>query len=299
MRNQTGGTTDKDGVVGNSSAAGSGLADVATATFQLNTGRTIPQIGLGVWQTPRGETTQAAVAAALRMGYRHVDTARIYGNEHDVGIGVQRSEVPRAEVFVTTKLWNDDQGYDSALRAFDASLARLGLEYVDLYLLHWPVAGRRLDSWRALERIHADGRARAIGVSNFMSNHLDELLARAQVVPAVNQIEASPFLQQRDARAFCARHGIVVEAYSPLTHGQRLGHPMVTKVAKRTGRSPAQVLLRWGIQQGMVVLPKSTRETRIRENAALFDFTLDADAMAVLDGCEEGLATGWDPRAQA
>ena len=274
-------------------------ADVASAALTLNNGRKIPQVGLGVWQTPRGEVTQSAVAAALRIGYRHVDTARIYGNERDVGIGVQQGGVPRGEIFVTTKLWNDDQGYDSALRAFDASLARLGLEYVDLYLLHWPVAGRRLDSWRALEKIHAEGRARAIGVSNFLSNHLDELIAGARVVPAVNQIEVSPFLQQRDTRAFCAQHGIVVEAYSPLTHGQRLGHPVVTKVAKRVGRTPAQVLLRWGVQHGMVVLPKSTRESRIRENAALFDFTLDADAMAVLDGCEEGLATGWDPRAQA
>jgi len=299
MRQQPGSTRDSGGVDGNPSAAETPVSGVASATLSLNTGRAIPQIGLGVWQTPRGEVTQAAVVAALRLGYRHVDTARIYGNERDVGIGVQKSGVPREEIFVTTKLWNDDQGYDSTLRAFDASLDRLGLEHVDLYLLHWPVAGRRLDSWRALERIHADGRARAIGVSNFMSKHLDELLARAQVIPAVNQIEVSPFLQQRDARAFCARHGIIVEAYSPLTHGQRLGHPVVTKVAKRVGRSPAQVLLRWGIQQGMVVLPKSTRETRIRENAALFDFTLDADAMAMLDGCEEGLATGWDPRSQA
>jgi len=272
--------------------------EVSRATLLLNTGARIPQVGLGVWQAPRGEGTQAAIGAALRFGYRHIDTARIYGNEHDVGVAVNMAEVPRDQIFVTTKLWNDDQGYDSALRAFDASLARLGLDYVDLYLLHWPVPGRRLDSWRALERILADGGARAIGVSNFLSSHLDELLVGAKVVPAVNQIEVSPFLQQRDTRAFCARHGIVVEAYSPLTHGQRLGHPVVTKVAKRMGRSPAQVLLRWGIQHDLVVLPKSTREPRIRENGELFDFTLDADAMAVLDGCEEGLATGWDPRGQ-
>jgi len=274
------------------------MSDVSRAVLPLNTGVAIPQVGLGVWQTGRGETTQAAVASALRLGYRHIDTARIYGNERDVGLGIQHSGVPREQVFVTTKLWNDDQGYDSALRAFDASLARLGLEYVDLYLLHWPVAGRRLESWRALERIHADRRARAIGVSNFLSGHLDELLARAQIMPAVDQIEVSPFLQQRETRSFCARHGIVVEAYSPLTHGQRLGHPAITKVAKRIGRTPAQVLLRWGIQQGMVILPKSSREARIRENAAIFDFTLDADTMMALDGCEEGLATGWDPRTQ-
>ena len=265
--------------------------------FPLNSGASIPQVGLGVWQTPR-EVTREVVATALRLGYRHVDTARIYGNERDVGLGLRDSGVAREQVFITTKLWNDDQGFDSALRAFDASLGRLGLDYVDLYLLHWPVAGRRLDSWRALERLHAEKRARAIGISNFMPPHIDELLARAQVVPAVNQIEVSPFLQHRETRALCARHGIVVEAYSPLTHGRRLGHSAVKAVATRVERSPAQVLLRWAIQHGMVVLPKSTREARIRENAAIFDFTLDAAAMAALDACEEGFVTGWDPRTQ-
>ena len=279
--------------------AASNVSDgLSRALVALNTGATIPQVGLGVWQTPRGEVTRRAVSAALKLGYRHVDTARIYGNEADVGAGLVASGVARAELFVTTKLWNDDQGHDAALRAFDLSLGRLGLDYVDLYLLHWPVAGKRLDSWRALERLHAEGRARAIGVSNFMPRHLDELLAVARVVPAVNQIELSPFLQQRETRAACARHGIVVEAYSPLTHGLRLDHPVVAAVAARSGRSPAQVLLRWAVQQGLVVLPKSTREARIRENAALFDFALDAEAMAALDGCEEGLVTGWDPRQQ-
>jgi diketogulonate reductase-like aldo/keto reductase len=273
--------------------------DVSRATLSLNTGATIPQIGLGVWQTPRGEGTRQAVTAALELGYRHVDTARIYGNEADVGAGVRASGVPRRDLFVTTKLWNDDQGYDSALRAFDASLARLGLDYVDLYLLHWPVAGKRLESWRALERLHADQRARAIGVSNFMPQHLEELLAHAKIVPAVDQIEVSPFLQQRETRALCSRHGIVVEAYSPLTHGLRLDHPAVAAAAARAGRSPAQVLLRWAIQHDLVPLPKSTSENRIRENAAVFDFVLDADAMAALDRCEEGLTTGWDPRRQA
>ena len=272
--------------------------DVTGAVLPLNTGASIPQLGLGVWQTPRGEVTREAVARALRLGYRHVDTARIYGNERDVGLGLRDSGVAREQVFVTTKLWNDDQGFDSALRAFDASLARLGLEYVDLYLLHWPVAGQRLDSWRALEQIHAEKRARAIGVSNFMPVHLEELLARAQVVPAVNQIEVHPFLQHRETRAVCAERGIVVEAYSPLTHGRRLGHPVVKSVAGRVGRSPAQVLIRWAIQHGIVVLPKSAREERIKENSAVFDFALDADAMKALDDCEEGLATGWDPRTQ-
>jgi diketogulonate reductase-like aldo/keto reductase len=273
--------------------------DLPSASLPMLTGASIPAVGLGVWQSPRGSVTRDAVATALRLGYRHVDTARIYGNESDVGDGVRASGVAREQVFVTTKLWNADHGYDAAQRAFDASLKRLALEYVDLYLVHWPVAGLRLETWRALERIAADGRARAIGVSNYLRPHLDELLGHAKVVPAVNQIELSPFLQRRDAVACCREHGIVVEAYSPLTHGERLKHPVVVAEAKRAGRTAAQVLLRWGVQKGFVVLPKSTREARIRENGALFDFALDADAMARLDGLEEGLVTGWDPAQQA
>jgi diketogulonate reductase-like aldo/keto reductase len=236
--------------------------------------------------------------AALQAGYRHVDTASIYGNEEDVGEAIRRSGVPRSEIFVTTKLWNGDQGFEAALRAFDASLRRLGLEYVDLYLIHWPVPGLRLDSWRALERLSEDKRARAIGVSNFMVPHLEELARAARVPPAVNQIEVSPFLQQRDVRGWCAKNGVIVEAYSPLTKGARLSHPVLREVARRAGRTPAQVLLRWGLQHDLVVLPKSTRPERIQENAAVFDFELDAASMTRLDGLEEGLVTGWDPRGQ-
>ena len=274
------------------------MSALRDTTLQLVSGARIPQVGLGVWQTPSGTTTRQAVAAALEVGYRHIDTARIYGNEADVGAAVRASGIPREEIFVTTKLWNADQGYDQALRAFDASLARLGLDYVDLYLLHWPVAGKRLHSWRALESLHAAGRARSIGVSNFLVPHLEELLAAANEVPAVNQIEVSPFLQRRETRALCARHGIVVEAYSPLTHARRLDHPIVKEVARRVGRSAAQVLLRWGLQHGLIVLPKSTKPARIAENGALFDFALDDRAMKELDALEEGLATGWDPADQ-
>jgi diketogulonate reductase-like aldo/keto reductase len=265
-------------------------------TFSLSDGVELPRVGLGVYQTSRGAETQRAVAEALRLGYRHVDTARIYGNEQDVGAAVRASGVPRSEIFVTTKLWNDDHGYDATLRAFDASVKRLAIDHIDLYLLHWPVPGKRLDSWRALEQLLADQRVRAIGVSNFMVPHLEELIAHAKVPPSVNQIEVSPFLQQREVRAFCQRHGIIVEAYSPLTQGERLDHPVVMAVAQRALRTPAQVLLRWGLQHGMVTLPKSVRAERIAENFALFDFELDDAAMAALDGLEEGLVTGWDPR---
>lgn len=264
----------------------------------LNTGASIPRLGLGVWQAPRGAVTRDAVRTALTLGYRHVDTARIYGNEADVGEAIRESGVPRGEIFVTTKLWNDDQGYDAALRAFDASLARLGLEYVDLYLLHWPVPRKRLDSWRALEKLFDEKRARAIGVSNFLAPHLEELLDRARVVPAVNQIELSPFLQRASTCALCRARGIAIEAYSPLTHGKRLGHPIVVEVATRARRSPAQVLLRWGIQEGLIVLPKSVHRERIEENARIFDLELDARDMAKLRALEEGFTAGWDPAAE-
>src|SRR5215813_1935999 len=205
---------------------------VTTTRLALLTGAQIPQVGFGVWEVPEGATTRNSVTAALELGYRHVDTARIYGNEADVGSALKASSVPRDQVFVTTKLWNDDHGYDAALRALDASLGRLGMDHVDLYLIHWPVPGKRRDSWRALERAFADGRARAIGVSNYLVPHLRELLGHAKVAPHVNQIELSPFLQRRDTCVLCREHNIIVEAYSPLTKGHRLDHPAVVAIAR-------------------------------------------------------------------
>ena len=268
----------------------------STASIQLNNGVLIPRVGLGVYLAARGAETRDAVRHALRVGYRHIDTARIYGNEEDVGVAVRESGIARREIFVTTKLWNNDQGTGSAVGAFEASRARLGLDYIDLYLLHWPVPGKRLESWLELESLIGDGRVRSIGVSNFMAHHLEELLAVATVVPAVNQIEFHPFLQQREVRTFCDRHGIVVEAYSPLAKGAGPRHLQVMSIAERVGRSPAQVLLRWGLQHGLVVIPKSTGADRIYENAKLFDFEISPDDMSKLDGLEEGLVTGWDPR---
>src|SRR6478609_232139 len=260
--------------------------DVSTATITLNSGQRMPQVGLGVWQS--SGKTKSAVLAALAAGYRHIDTAAVYGNEAQVGAAIAESGVPREQLFITTKLWNKDQGYDPALLAFDASMKRLKLEYLDLYLIHWPVPELRLQSWRALERLHADGRVRSIGVSNFLVPHLEQLQTTAKTLPAVNQIELSPFLQRHDTVALSKKLGITLAAYSPLTRGERLGHPVVAELAARLQRSPAQILLRWGVEHGFVVLPKSVTPARIEENAKLFDFSLDAAALQQLDALEEG-----------
>jgi diketogulonate reductase-like aldo/keto reductase len=273
--------------------------DVTRAVVRLRSGKTMPQVGLGVWRAAAGAETQSAVQTALRLGYRHVDTARVYDNEVDVGRAVKESGVPRAEVFITTKLWNDDHGYDPALRAFDKSLQTLGLDYVDLYLVHWPVPGKRRETWRAMEQIAKDGRARSIGVSNYVVPHLEELLGDASILPEVNQIELHPFLQQRDTRALCEKQGIIVQAYCPLTRGKRLADSTVKAVANRTGKTPAQVMLRWGLQHGHVILPKSVHEERIRENASIFDFELDGAAMNELDALDEGAPVALDPRTHA
>lgn len=271
-------------------------APPTSAPLPLAQGGACPRVGLGVFRASPDEA-YAAVREALAAGYRHIDTAQVYRNEEAVGQAVRDSGIPRNEVFVTTKLWNDFQRPGAVEPAVQRSIDALGLGAPDLLLLHWPVTGQRLAAWAELERLQAAGRLRAIGVSNFMVPHLQELLARARVVPAVNQIEVSPFLQQGAVRALCHANGIVVQAYSPLTKGQRLAHPVVVRVAREVQRSPAQVLLRWGLQQGLVVLPKSTRPERIRENLALFDFELSDRHMAALDALEENLVTGWNPQS--
>ncbi len=265
------------------------------STRQLTCGSPIPRLGLGVFRAPAGSGTRDAVLWALEAGYRHIDTARIYGNEADVGQALRESGLARDEVFVTTKLFNDDHGSQRARDALEGSLDRLGLDAVDLYLIHWPVPGLRLETWEALVRAADDGLCRAIGVSNYRVHHLDELLAASDRRPDINQIEVSPFLQQRDVRRACAIRGIPVAAYSPLTKGQRLADPTVGAVALRHGKSEAQVLIRWGLQNGLVVLPKSAHPERIAENADVFDFELAGRDMDLLDTLEEGLVTGWDP----
>lgn len=267
-------------------------------TIELGHGGPMPLFGLGTFRSPAGEATRNAVRWALDAGYRHVDTAALYRNEGDVGAAIRDREVPREDVFVTTKLHKDDHGYDEALRAFDASLERLGFDYVDLYLIHWPGSDRRMESWRALERILEEGRARAIGVSNYMAHHLEEVLEHGTVVPAVNQIELHPFnyRSRRDVIELCGRHGIAVEGYSPLTKTEKLDQPTVARIAAEHGNTPAQVLIRWALQHGIITIPKSTHRDRILENADVFDFELTAAEMRELDALDEDFTTSWDPR---
>ena len=262
----------------------------------LNNGVRMPQLGFGVFRVPE-ESVGPAVLAALECGYRSIDTAALYGNEVGVGRAIASSGIRREELFITTKLWNDDQGYDKAFRAFDASLERLGLAFVDLYLIHWPAPAQDayVATWRALERIRADGRARAIGVSNFQIPHLERLLTETGTVPAVNQIELHPNFQQLPLRRFGAEHGIVTEAWSPLGQGRAFGQPPVAGLAEKYGRTPAQVVLRWHVQLGNVVIPKSVTPARIRENIDIFDFELAEEDMAALAQLETGDRMGPDP----
>src|SRR5690606_594199 len=263
----------------------------------LSGGVTVPQLGLGVFQIPP-EDVQRVVEYALEVGYRHLDTAAAYLNEAGVGAAIRASGLPREEVVVTTKLRNGDQGFEEALRAYDDSCRRLGLDRVDLYLIHWPnpAAGRYVDSWRALERLYAEQRVRAIGVSNFLPEHLDRLAERQQVVPMVNQIELHPTYQQAELTRVCAERGIVVEAYSPLGRGADLEHPVLTGIAADHDRTPAQVVLRWQLRRGRVVTPKPATPERIRANYEVFDFELTDDELSRIDRLEAGQRTGNDPR---
>lgn len=265
-------------------------------TIVLNDGNVMPALGFGVWQVPDDET-YAAVTTALEAGYRSIDTAAIYGNERGTGKAIADSGIPRDQVFVTTKLWNDDQGYDSTLRAFDASMERLGLEYLDLYLIHWQCAGRGLyvDTFRAFQKLKADGRIGSIGVSNFTVETLENLIGAVGETPAVNQIELHPLLTQTELREFHVAHGIATEAWSPLGSGRALGDSTIAAIADEVGTSPAQVIIRWHLQQGNIVIPKSVTPERIRSNFDVFDFELSPESMRRISDLDAGVRTGPDP----
>ncbi|MBM9545908.1 aldo/keto reductase [Leptospira sp. 201903074] len=265
-----------------------------TSTLESNQSISVPQLGLGVWKSRPKECLEA-VKSALSLGYRHIDTAAIYGNEADVGTAIKESGVSRNDIFLVTKLWNADQGYDTALRAIDVSLKKLGTDYVDMYLIHFPVSGKRNESWKALEKIKAEGKAKSIGVSNFMVPHLEELLKETGTVPAMNQVEYHPFLQDTKLKEYCIQKGILLEAYSPLAHGQKLEDSRITKLANQYKKSNAQILIRWSLQAGHVVIPKSKNPERIRENADVYDFVLSEADMKEIAGWNEDFRTCWDP----
>ncbi|KAG0365736.1 hypothetical protein BGZ54_006260 [Gamsiella multidivaricata] len=266
-----------------------------TSFHTLNNDHHIPRLGLGVYQVPDGKETEDAVLWALQMGYRHIDTATIYGNEKSVGNGIRKSGIPREEIFVTTKLTEDDQGYDSAIAALNLSLKKMGLDYVDLYLIHSPLrgSGLRKESWKALETLVAQGKAKSIGVSNYGVSHLKELLAtNPKIRPVVNQIELHPWLTRPEIISFCESHQIAIEAYSPLCQGLKLQDPRLVKIAKKYSKSPAQVLIRWSLQKGHIVIPKSSKKERIEQNADVFDFEISVEDMDVLDSMNENFICG-------
>ncbi|MFX1255387.1 MAG: aldo/keto reductase [Promethearchaeota archaeon] len=262
--------------------------------IKLNNDVEIPFLGLGTYLIT-GKKVKEVVHYALEIGYRHFDTAKFYGNEKELGEAIRDSSIPKEDIFITTKLWNSDHGYDSTLKAFDRSLQQLGLGYVDLYLIHWPVTRLRLESWRAMEKILDEGKCRAIGVSNYTIDHLQELLDHSPVVPTVNQVEFHPWLYQKELVDYCRSHNIVLEAYSPLTKGRRLTDPQLARLSMKYARSPAQILIRWCLQHEIVVIPKSSNKRRIFENANVFDFDMLPEDMNLLDSFNRNFHVTWDP----
>ncbi|GIO62598.1 aldo/keto reductase [Paenibacillus cineris] len=260
----------------------------------LNNGVTMPWLGLGTYKA-QGDDVYKAVKLALEIGYRSIDTAKVYGNEEEVGRAIAESGIPRGELFVTTKVWNDDQGYDSTLRAFESSQKRLGLEVIDLYLIHWPGKDKFKDTWKAMERLYEEGQIRAIGVSNFHVHHLKDLLQDSRTVPAVNQVELHPRLIQQDLQDFCGAQGIQLEAWSPLMQGKLTDDSTLAGIAQKYGKTPAQVILRWNLQNKIVTIPKSVTPSRIRENADIFDFELSSDEIKKIDSLNQNRRVGSDP----
>jgi len=264
-------------------------------TTTLNNGVKMPWLGFGVFKVKDGEEVVEAVKTAIQAGYRSIDTAKAYNNETGVAQGIRESGIAREDLFITTKVWNGDQGYESTLAAFEASMERLELEYLDLYLIHWPVKGKYKDTWRALEKLHKEGRIRAIGVSNFQIHHLEDLMTDATIKPAVNQVELHPLLIQTELREYCSKHQIQIEAWSPLGQGHLLEHPLLLEIAAKYSKSPAQVILRWDLQNGIVTIPKSITPQRIRDNADLFDFELTTEEIERINQLNENKRFGSDP----
>lgn len=267
-------------------------------TIKLNNGITMPRIGLGTWLTKNGAEVERAVAAALECGYRLIDTAKYYDNEESIGHAIKASGIKREDIFITTKLWNADQGYESTLKAFDESLERLDVDYIDLYLIHWPMprVGKYIETWKALEKLYTDKKVRAIGVSNFTIETLQKLIANAKIMPVINQIELHPKFAQQEMREFCRKYNIQVESYSPLMHGgDILSDNVIQRIADKHHKTIAQVVLRWHIQNGLIVIPKSVNLDRIRENIDIFDFKLDDSDMRVIDAMDAGVRNNPDP----